>query len=250
MATDRNDARAVYSNYGPSKDIAAPGGDGSSEEGWILSTAPGGYYAWMKGTSAAAPVVSGVVALMLSADPSLTVSDVKSRLYGSAVDLGMVGKDDYFGHGRVNAAYAIRSVRGLHASAFSIDRRTGCVVGVPVGTLLPAVRAALSSSFGTVSFYDAQGNAAPEGVAKTGMYAQLKDGAIVKDELAIAVMGDVNGDGDLSISDYTQLRLHLLQIISLPVAACAAGEVSGDGALNITDYTYIRLALQELRPLG
>jgi subtilisin family serine protease len=259
-ATGPIDEFASYSNYGSAKDIAAPGGTGSyasSEQpvNWILSTypitaqTPTGY-AWALGTSMATPVVSGVAALMLSADPTLSVSDLKSKLYSSAVDLGTVGKDIYFGNGRVNAASAVRSVLGISASSFAIDRRTSCLVSVPVGTQLSAVQDALTSSFGTISFYDAQGGTVSGGVAATSMVAQLTDGGVVKDELTLAVKGDANGDGSLSIADYTVLRLWLLNKYSFSVAATVAADVTGDGMLGISDYTDIRLALLNLKPLS
>lgn len=87
-ATGKSGARASYSNYGAVVSIAAPGGDGS--EG-ILSTwntglsAPGSdTYAGAMGTSMAAPHVSGVVALMLSRNPSLTPDKVLSALQSTA----------------------------------------------------------------------------------------------------------------------------------------------------------------------
>ena len=64
-----------YSNYGPtSVDVAAPGD-------WILSTYPTalGYdYIKMKGTSMATPQVSGLAALLLSVNPSLSVRSDKT----------------------------------------------------------------------------------------------------------------------------------------------------------------------------
>ena len=212
----------------------------------------------MAGTSMAAPVVSGVAALMLSADPSLSVSDIKNKLYNSAVDLGAKGKDNYFGHGRVNAASAVRSVRGISTSSYTIDRRNSFLTGVPVGTPLSSLQSALTIPFGALGFYDAQDNPVSEGVAKTDMKVRLIDEQmidgnvveVVKDELTVAVKGDVNGDGGLSIADYTLLRLYLLGRFSLSPAAAVAGDVTGDSALGIADYTDIRLALLKLKPLG
>jgi subtilisin family serine protease len=62
---------APFSNYGKEQvDVFAPGVD-------ILSTIPGGGYARESGTSMAAPVVSGVAALLMSYFPKLTAADVK-----------------------------------------------------------------------------------------------------------------------------------------------------------------------------
>lgn len=66
------------SNYGPvSVDIAAPGTD-------ILSTLPDNGYGFMSGTSMAAPMVTGVAAMLYSYRPDLTLSDVRRIIIGSS----------------------------------------------------------------------------------------------------------------------------------------------------------------------
>lgn len=78
---------AESSNFGPvSVDLAAPGS-------YILSTAPGGNYAFMSGTSMAAPMVTGVAAMLYSYRTELTLSDLKPILLGSAHPLAaLAGK--------------------------------------------------------------------------------------------------------------------------------------------------------------
>ncbi len=69
---------AYFSNYGrTSVDLAAPGTD-------ILSTYLDGSYAFMSGTSMAAPHVTGTVALMLSQNPNKSISSIKSALMNGA----------------------------------------------------------------------------------------------------------------------------------------------------------------------
>ena len=67
-ATTQTGARAGFSNYGSTVEIAAPG-DG------IRTTTVGGY-TYVDGTSFAAPIVSGVVSLMLSVNPTLDSNGV------------------------------------------------------------------------------------------------------------------------------------------------------------------------------
>ena len=96
-ATDRDDARADFSNCNADVEVAAPGVD-------ILSTVPGGY-GTMSGTSMATPHVSGVAAVVMW-QKGLTAAQTRSLLSSSADDLGPVGKDTCFGAGRVNLARA------------------------------------------------------------------------------------------------------------------------------------------------
>ena len=65
-------------------------------------------YATFDGTSMAAPVVAGVAALVWSAFPNLTATELRQLLSESAVDLGAPGRDDAFGAGRVDAWRAIQ----------------------------------------------------------------------------------------------------------------------------------------------
>lgn len=65
------------SNYGQiNVDLAAPGT-------YILSTVPADTYAYMTGTSMAAPMVTGAAALLYSGRPDLSLSDVRTALLSS-----------------------------------------------------------------------------------------------------------------------------------------------------------------------
>jgi thermitase len=99
-ATDSNDQRAWFSNYGPEVDVAAPGVS-------IYSTYPGGGYTYMNGTSMATPYVAGLAALIWSEVPSYTNDQVEGRIEMTAVDLGAPGWDQDYGHGRIDAHAAL-----------------------------------------------------------------------------------------------------------------------------------------------
>jgi thermitase len=102
-ATDRNDARASFSDYGPEIDVAAPGVDIYST---LWAPANRHIYGWKAGTSMATPCVSGLAALIWSHCPDLTNDQIRSVIEATAKDLGDVGWDQYFGHGRIDAAAA------------------------------------------------------------------------------------------------------------------------------------------------
>lgn len=102
-ASDSNDARATFSSTGPDVELIAPGVS-------ILSTVPGGGYAYYSGTSMASPHVAGVAALVLSANSTLTNVQVRSILQGTAENLGL--KMEHQGYGLVRADLAVQAASG------------------------------------------------------------------------------------------------------------------------------------------
>jgi subtilisin family serine protease len=105
-ATDRNDVLATWSNTGNNVDLSAPGVD-------IGTTTNGGTFGYGSGTSFSAPIVAGVAALVISANPSLSASQVTAVLKQSADDLGSPGWDPSYGAGRVNADRAVSLAAGI-----------------------------------------------------------------------------------------------------------------------------------------
>lgn len=118
-ATDNTDALAEFSTTGPEVTVTAPGFE-------ILSTwddffsAP--TYAYQSGTSSACPMVAGVVALMLSENPSLNTEGVVDILKYHTIDLGLAGFDERFGHGRIDAYRAVAAAKGLRVCAADVNR--------------------------------------------------------------------------------------------------------------------------------
>lgn len=94
---------ASYSNKGPSLDLVAPG-SGIAQETRYNST--WGYYAY-SGTSMATPHVSAAVALLLSANGSLTRANVLDKLKSSALDLGNTGEDSVYGAGLIQVSNSL-----------------------------------------------------------------------------------------------------------------------------------------------
>ncbi|NLE74615.1 MAG: S8 family serine peptidase [Actinobacteria bacterium] len=102
-ATNSSGNRAYFSCTGQALDLVAPGQS-------VLTFNLSRPYYWTEarsGTSFAAPIVSGTVALMLSRNPSLTPERIRNILSLTADDLGQVGWDTSFGDGRLNAAAAV-----------------------------------------------------------------------------------------------------------------------------------------------
>ena len=84
--------------------VVAPGAN-------IRTTDRSGLYTTLDGTSLAAAHVSGALALLLSADPSLSADEQASILTETAIDLGERGPDSEFGYGRIDIGAALERVR-------------------------------------------------------------------------------------------------------------------------------------------
>ena len=102
-ASDRDDGHAWFSSAGSFVDIAAPGVS-------IFSPFPPSHeeFRSVYGTSLASPHGAGLAALILSVAPSLQPQEVETIIRESAADLGETGRDDKFGHGRVDAQAAMK----------------------------------------------------------------------------------------------------------------------------------------------
>jgi subtilisin family serine protease len=128
--TTNPDIPASYTNFGQSRiDLSAPGGD-FRVPGFnrctvgtvnffclifdaVITTENGGGYRWLNGTSASAPHVAGIAAMLVGLNGgSMTPEQVKSLIERSADDLGKPGRDDYHGQGRVNARRAVELMLG------------------------------------------------------------------------------------------------------------------------------------------
>ncbi len=120
-----------YSNFGPTIDLAAPGGDNNTDinvDGFpdgVLSTCGNDTtgtiefaYCFFQGTSMAAPHVAGVVALMKAIYPALTPEELDILLSSGSIteDIGPAGRDDQFGHGLIDAFGALLAAQDLAGS--------------------------------------------------------------------------------------------------------------------------------------
>jgi subtilisin family serine protease len=143
-ATDYNDNRVFFSNFGPQLEVVAPGVD-------IWSTRPGNNYDTGSGTSFASPHVAGLAALMFAINPAATNADVRRCISDTAEDQvgdqteDTLGRDDFYGYGRINAESALRCMRPCTVDEDCLDDHycngietcdsgtETCLPGTPVG---------------------------------------------------------------------------------------------------------------------
>jgi len=141
-ASNDNDVRSAYSDFGPEVDVCTPSNDTAPGHRGIFTTDrmgnvgynppappnvdPAGaavnYTGTFGGTSSAAPLAAGVAALMLSIAPNLTREQVQYVLEATADKIDAANADpvgryqatghsQWYGYGRVHALDAVRGAR-------------------------------------------------------------------------------------------------------------------------------------------
>ncbi len=121
-ASDQSDQKAVFSNYGPTIDVTAPGVD-------IFSSLAGANDAYgnMSGTSMACPMVAGLAAMILAIDPNLSPDEVENCIESTADDIYPLNPSYSWqlGSGRINAAEAVACAAQIIAR-FESDLTFAC----------------------------------------------------------------------------------------------------------------------------
>lgn len=107
-ATDSNDNRAAFSNYGSTISVVAPGVDIYSTT-WMSNANPNSTYSYDSGTSFSCPQVAAAAALLKSKYPAITPGQAKYVIEKTARDIGVAGRDDQFGWGVLNMAAALNN---------------------------------------------------------------------------------------------------------------------------------------------
>lgn len=122
-ASNSTDNLASFSNLGPDLDLGAPGDN-------IWSTQIGNTYAYSSGTSFAAPIVSGVAALLIHANPCMRDDLLEDILKNTADKVG--GYNYYwdpiqkpthsqeFGYGRINAEKAVKASQASYSATIDL----------------------------------------------------------------------------------------------------------------------------------
>jgi subtilisin family serine protease len=226
-AFNANDVRASYSNTGSALWLSAPGGDSPS----ILTTDQSGcsrgynkttvgydvncdYFAGFNGTSAATPMVSGAVALLLEANPALNWRDIKHILATTArqIDTTLSSKTLLVGTTNVTlesgwvtnvAGYKYSNAYGF--GALNIDAALTMALQWKTGsTTLPALQTVTKGPFILSTSNNIPDNSAV-GLTETTSVVQTNVAESVA--LTLTVEGlDNNTDGsaghNIDISDY------------------------------------------------
>lgn len=183
-ATDARDVRALFSNYGPFVDVAAPGNE-------IISTLPENSYGMLSGTSMAAPHVSGMAALVLARFPAYTRQEVFDILVNSVDPMVF---DQPIGNGRINLARAVHMDQPLPQARISVPATVSGVVevsGLAMGSYFSGYSVSVGSGRTPSHWIPITSSTVP---LTNGLLARF-DSAIVPDGAAVVQLVVTNQNG-------------------------------------------------------
>ena len=128
-AVDEAFTIAPFSSRGPSAcdgsifpEVVAPGVNIKTADLTFGGIFPNSYV-HVSGTSFSAPHVAGIMALLMSAFPGITISQVEEVLKATAFDLGSTGPDNTYGFGLVDALTAFSALSGTPAERITVTSR-------------------------------------------------------------------------------------------------------------------------------
>ncbi|WP_088329104.1 S8 family serine peptidase [Lacimicrobium sp. SS2-24] len=233
-ATDQSDNRASFSSWGTYVDITAPGVS-------IRTTYPDNRYVNYSGTSFSSPVAAGVAALMVSANPGISVEEIENGIFSTTTDLGATGDDNVYGHGLINAQAAVEYAMNIGSFIAPVAQISTSSDSVPYGE---------SVSLSAVNSYDSDGSiVAYQWQLGDGTFSSLPELTHVYTEAGnYQVSLTVTDNDGLTSSASTNITVTNdipVAVISNMPTSYNAGEIvyfngssSYDNDGNITDYSW------------
>lgn len=220
-ATDERDLRTDFSNFGPSVDLAAPGGN-------ILSTFPEHSYGVLSGTSMAAPLVSGTAALVLSRHPELRRQDLYDILINSVDPIPF---DQPMGNGRLNAAIAMRMDQPLPTARLRVSPTLSGVVeiaGTASGSFFTGFRVRAGAGRSPASWIDLASSAQP---VTNGLLARF-DTALLPDGAGVVQLIVSNQNGSAATARAP------VQVLNARITHPLSGDIMAPGTFDIRGTVY------------
>jgi len=165
-ATDQNDNRASFSNYGALIDVAAPGVS-------VLTTSNGGGIASVSGTSFSTPISNGLAALLRSTNPGLSAQDVEDLIFDNAQN---IGSSNFFGNGLIDVEASMMNAGG--GGGYDLDLIVDPLVAGTLGT------ATITGSTWTTRVYLYNGNGMGTTTTPYGTDLEISNGNSVASDVA------------------------------------------------------------------
>ncbi len=125
----------------------------------------------------------------------------------------------------------------ITSPVFSIQ--DGFLTGVDLGSTADILLAGLDAPE-HIQIKNGEAEVLPEDILSTGMTLNLMDGDTVKETITLVILGDINEDGQITITDMISIKRHILDISILEGAQAMAADYNGDGNITVTDFVQLK----------
>lgn len=240
-------------NSGPQVDVSAPGvGLYTSDIMGTGGYGPGNYEPEFNGTSGSTPIVSGMIGLVLSQNPTLTAVQVQQLVKDTADDIETAGFDNGTGFGRINARRAVETASATLNVQLTLQGRPAApnnqwiaTVNVkirPVGGVVFFNSNFVSTNLGQVSIPNLPVGTYEVLIKGSHTLARLHTITLVQGTNALTTAqlmeGDANNDNIVSLPDFSLLASAFATEASEP-AYNAAADFNVDGFITLPDFSLL-----------
>ncbi len=232
-ATDKNDSKANFSNYGQWVDIAAPGVD-------ILTTDKNGSYTSVSGTSFSAPIVAGVAALVKAKFPNYTNSQIEQKLCDTADKIDKT--DKFWKCGRTNAYKALGAGASATPSPTATPTPPNQSNTLRVDIRFQGITSKANYQNSTVEFFQNSKNiyqsSQPIENNENGIYSFYIDNSnqkITPGRYEIRVKGESHLGRKFKNVEIKSIN----DVVNLTSEDIKAGDINGDNKITITDIAQV-----------
>ncbi len=246
-ATQSDDTKASFSNYGEWVDVSAPGAD-------VYSTLWDNTYGYKSGTSMACPFVSGLASLIFSHNPGWSNSSVIEQIMGSIDNINPLNPRyvGLLGTGRINIFQALTFTPAPRIFVINYNGEPAPDRTVDVVVMLNNIWSAATGVVATLSTADSYGTI----VSNTSNFGAIASQSKVDNSsnpFRVFIRPDcplghpinftvnISADGGYSTAASLSLFVHVPQQENWPVAtnwsigisSPAVGDIDGDGDIEI-----------------
>jgi beta-N-acetylglucosaminidase len=140
------------------------------------------------------------------------------------------------------------STGGVVSTSYTTNN--GVLSGVSEGTTVETLKTSFTLSEGqTVKVYDKDGKEKTSGTISTSDVVRVMNGTEQVSSFNVSTLGDVSGDGKITIADLVGVRKHLLGLETLSGEYFVSADNNKDGKITIADLVGVRKHLLALAKL-
>jgi len=131
------------------------------------------------------------------------------------------------------------SPSGITSSNYNCNTKTGYLSKIGESTTVNTFLSKINEK-SQIKIFKGTSEVKTTALVGTGMKIKLMNGNTTVQTLTVVITGDINGDGNITLTDFVQLKSHLLNKSKLTGSYSQAADINGDGKVTLTDYVKLK----------